>query len=200
MSNNRKYIVIIGSKTYFRSQLESEIPTWKDDDNVATFLDLVKESDERKNQGISFENHADILIVYNDNYSGITEQAHDRIGVLIDELSNDDSTIYIHNPPTRLKEYLVYVEENEYCEIKYLSEIYTIDMNEVDFVENMYAISRNILGQEQALKEITKSMWYLTKVERKKPYVIMLYGNSSLGKTEIVKEISLLFGFLYIIR
>ena len=33
-------------------------------------------------------------------------------------------------------------------------------------------------------------MWYLTKVERKKPYVVMLYGNSSLGKTEIVREIA----------
>ena len=54
----------------------------------------------------------------------------------------------------------------------------------------MRAISGNIIGQEQALKEITKSMWYLTKVERKKPYVVMLYGNSSLGKTEIVREIA----------
>lgn len=190
MSNNRKYIVIIGSKNYFKSQLESQLPTWEDDDTVATFLDLVKESDERKNQGIPFENHADILIVYNDNYSGITEQAHDRIGVLIDELSNEDSTIYIHNPPIRLKEYLAYIKENEDCEVEYSSEIYTTDMNEEDFVENMHAISTNIFGQEQALKEITKSMWYLTKVERKKPYVIMLYGNSSLGKTEIVREIA----------
>lgn len=33
-------------------------------------------------------------------------------------------------------------------------------------------------------------MWYLTKTNREKPYVIMLYGNSSLGKTQLVREIA----------
>lgn len=37
---------------------------------------------------------------------------------------------------------------------------------------------------------ISKSIWYLTKVNRKKPYVVMLYGNSSLGKTQLVREIA----------
>lgn len=186
MGNNRNYIVITGSKSFFRDQL----PAFDDDENVSTFLDLVKESDETKTRGVHFENHADILIVFNDNYNGIVEQAHDRIGVLIEELSNDDATIYIHNPPITLKEYLKSVEEDANPSITYFSEEYALDKNEEEFVENMHAISSNIMGQEQALKEITKSMWYLTKVERKKPYVVMLYGNSSLGKTEIVREVA----------
>lgn len=186
MCNNRKYIVITGSKTYFKSKL----PIFDEDENVSTFLDLVKESDEKKNNGYKFDNHASILIISNDNYNGIVEQAHDRIGVLIEEFSFDDSTVYIHNPPITLKEYLISIRENENCSVEYYSEEYVVDKNEKDFVKNMRAISANIIGQEQALKEITKSMWYLTKVERKKPYVVMLYGNSSLGKTEIVREIA----------
>ena len=186
MSNDRKYIVITGSKAYFKSRL----PAFDEDENVSIFLDLVKESDEKKNNGYRFDNYASVLIVFNDNYNGIVEQAHDRIGVLIEELSLDNSIVYIHNPPINLKEYLISVKENENCSIDYYSEEYLIDKNEEDFVENMRAISGNIIGQEQALKEITKSMWYLTKVERKKPYVVMLYGNSSLGKTEIVREIA----------
>ena len=45
-------------------------------------------------------------------------------------------------------------------------------------------------GQDRAIIEISKSLWYLISVQRKKPYVIMLYGNSSLGKTELVREIA----------
>lgn len=54
----------------------------------------------------------------------------------------------------------------------------------------MQAISEHIIGQENAINEISKSLWYLTNVNRSKPYVIMLYGNSSLGKTELVREIA----------
>lgn len=46
------------------------------------------------------------------------------------------------------------------------------------------------MGQNAAVQDISKSMWYLTNVNRQKPYVIMLYGNSSLGKTELVREIA----------
>lgn len=54
----------------------------------------------------------------------------------------------------------------------------------------MQEISEHIIGQENAINEISKSLWYLTNVNRSKPYVIMLYGNSSLGKTELVREIA----------
>ncbi|GAB2026139.1 AAA family ATPase [Lactovum odontotermitis] len=182
--NNRKYIVINGSKSYFKSKLP------KNEHVVSVFLDLVKESDEKKTLGLEFNSYADVLIVFNDNYNGIVEQAHDRLGVLIEELTKEDSVIYIHNPPIVLKEYLSYVDEKESCTVEYHYEKYTIDENEKDFVQNLHAISENIIGQELALKEITKSMWYLTKTERKKPYVIMLYGKSSLGKTQVVREIA----------
>ena len=144
MSNDRKYIVITGSKAYFKSRL----PAFDEDENVSIFLDLVKESDEKKNNGYRFDNYASVLIVFNDNYNGIVEQAHDRIGVLIEELSLDNSIVYIHNPPINLKEYLISVKENENCSIDYYSEEYLIDKNEEDFVENMRAISGNIIGQE----------------------------------------------------
>lgn len=54
----------------------------------------------------------------------------------------------------------------------------------------MKEVAQKIVGQNNAIKEISKSMWYLTNTNRRKPYVIMLYGNSSLGKTELVREIA----------
>lgn len=70
------------------------------------------------------------------------------------------------------------------------SEEYGIKRDSEMFVENIASISSNLFGQANAIAEISKSLWYLTTVKREKPYVIMLYGNSSLGKTELVKEIS----------
>lgn len=186
--NSRKYYIIIGSKSFFHSIA----PSLDDDNVIPTFLDLVKESDECKQRGVSFDDYANTLLITNDNYNGITEQAHDRIGVLIEELTYDDAEIYIHNPPTVLKHYLNNLDD-EYVTINYHDEKYPIHSDETDFIQNMKNISANIIGQENAIIEISKSMWYLTKIHRKKPYVIMLYGNSSLGKTELVREIAAKF-------
>ena len=49
---------------------------------------------------------------------------------------------------------------------------------------------RSIEENQYAIIEISKTLRYLTTVKRKKPYVVMLYGNSSIGKTELVREIA----------
>lgn len=184
--NSRKFHIIIGSKNYFYEKL----PEFTEYDEPLTFLELVKESDECKQRGVSFDNYAEILLVANDNYNGITEQAHDRIGILIEELTTDEAEIFVHNPPIVLNQYLENIKDEEKIEIDYLKEDYILNRNEADFSHNMKDISSSIIGQNEAIVEISKSMWYLTKTKRKNPYVIMLYGNSSLGKTELVREIS----------
>lgn len=75
-------------------------------------------------------------------------------------------------------------------ELDVVSEEYVMQRDTTLFAENINSISSSILGQELAIEEVSKSLWYLTTVKRQKPYVIMLYGNSSLGKTELVKAIS----------
>lgn len=62
-----------------------------------------------------------------------------------------------------------------------------------NIVDNMKCIGNNIIGQDNTIIEITNNLWYLTKFNHKKLYVIMLYGNSSLGKTELVREIAKYF-------
>ncbi|MDG6188450.1 AAA family ATPase [Lactococcus formosensis] len=184
--NKRKYFIFTGSKEYFLSHL----PKFASSECTKSFLDIVKESDEYKTKGFNFDDKADNLILSNDNYNGITEQAHDRIGALIEEVTKDDSKIYIHNPPITLKHYLEGLQLNPEVSIEYSSQTYEFDRDEESFQANMRSIEENIIGQSNAIIEVSKSMWYLTKVKRKKPYVIMLYGSSSLGKTELVREIS----------
>ena len=186
MENKRKYHIIIGSKAFF----DEKLPSFTEDDNVNTFLELVKLSDNAKQKGYQFDDFADNLIIKNNNYHGIVDAAHDRLGPLIEDLTTDSADIYVHNPPRVLREYLDDQYKRSIIELEVVPEEYVMQRDTTMFAKNINSISSNILGQKMAIEEVSKSLWYLTTVKRKKPYVIMLYGNSSLGKTELVKEIS----------
>lgn len=191
----RKYKIVIGSKAYFDNQvrlLEERLTQDYEDFIIENFLELVRFSDECKQRGRAFtdKDKAFIMLVKNQNYHGIIESAHDRLGSLIEEITTDDSIIYIHNPPTTLETYLEGLYARSKIELTYERETYDIKREPDKFSENMSLIGKNIFGQNEAIAEISKSMWYMTTVNRRKPYVIMLYGDSSLGKSELVREIS----------
>lgn len=98
--------------------------------------------------------------------------------------------IYIHNPPAALVRQLMAQYELGDIVVKKKNEEYDINRDPKAFAAGISEIQKKIIGQETAIKDISKSIWYLTKVNRKKPYVVMLYGNSSLGKTQLVREIA----------
>jgi len=191
----RKYKIIVGSKGFFENQvklLDEHIAQNDLDDQIGNFLELVRLSDEKKTRGISFEedDKAAIMLVKNNDYLGITESANDRLGSLIEEITSDDAIIYIHNPPKTLATYLKDLHSREEISLSYEKEEYDIKRESSTFLDNMSQIKTAILGQDEAVNEISKSMWHITAVNRKKPYIIMLYGGSSLGKSELVREIS----------
>ena len=174
MNDKRNYHIIIGSKAFF----DSNLPLFDEDDDVHGFLELVKLSDAAKQNKVNIDFDTPILILKNDNYHGIIDAAHDRLGGLIEELTTSDAEIYIHNPPQVLYDYLKSQRNRDIIELDILTQEYTINKNSSEFAKNMQAISEHIIGQENAINEISKSLWYLTNVNRSKPYVIMLYGNS----------------------
>lgn len=181
----RTYNVIIGSKAFF----EASIPEY-DDSNVCNFLELVRLADAAQQRGTVFSGTVDTLILKNDDYHGIVESAHDRLGGLIEDLTEGDARIYVHNPPRVLKEYLKEQKRRSIIDLDIKNEKHNIESNATFFISKIQEIASKIVGQDLAIEEIGKSLWYLTTTTRKKPYVVMLYGNSSLGKTELVREIA----------
>lgn len=195
MIEQRLFHRIIGSKAFFDSKVEEITSQFSDDYadcEIKSFLALVRLSDERKNRGSSIfdEDKATVLLLKNDNYHGIVDAAHDRLGSLIEEVTTDDAVIFLHNPPTVLTEYLEEQKGRGLIEMTSYEEKYGVIHKPEDFSKNMTAISTNLYGQNNAIEQVSKSMWYLTNADRKKPYVIMLYGGSSLGKTELVRQIA----------
>ena len=177
--------IVIGSKAYFQEQI-------KDLFDAVSFLDLIKLSDayHGKNQVFPDELKAELMILRNDNYHGITEQANDRLGNLIYDLTTDDSTIWIHNPPSNLLFFLNNQKNASAITLNTTTQTHDIVRDRVKYLEGIASIKENIIGQDHAIIEISKTLRYLTTVKRKKPYVVMLYGNSSIGKTELVREIA----------
>lgn len=193
MVDERTYHIVIGSKAFFDAQVkkhEEKLDEEYEENVIHSFLELVRLSDERKQRPFSDEDKASIMILKNDNYHGIVESAHDRLGSLIEELTTDNAIIYIHNPPIILEAYLEGLHYRELIHLSRDKEEYSIKRQPKNFSDNMNRIARNIFGQDEAIVEISKSMWYLTIVNRKKPYVIMVHGGSSLGKSELVREIA----------
>ncbi len=133
------------------------------------------------------------MILKNDNYHGIVEAAHDRLGAIIEEITKEESVIYIHNPPASLNNYLMNLRDRGAITLDYVNQKYLIVRDSDMFVQSISSIKSAIFGQDEAIFGISRSLWYLTHVDRKKPYVIMLYGESSLGKTELVREVAKYF-------
>ena len=177
--------VVIGSKAFFHEQTRRV-------SDAISFLDLVKLSDafHGKNEIFPDNLKAELMILQNDNYHGIREQANDRLGNLIYDLTTDDSTIWIHNPPSNLLFFLNNQKNASEITLNTTTQEYDIVRDRDKYLEGIASIKENIIGQDHAIIEISKTLRYLTTVKRKKPYVVMLYGNSSIGKTELVREIA----------
>lgn len=172
-----EYKLIYGSSDFFNDYIE--------DLDYVDLSDLVKISDQNQNYNRIVE--IPILTVPNSTYLGLTESAMDRIGNIIDLYTDEDSVVYIHNPTNRLERYLANKDIEEITDDR------PMIRGKDDFKTNINYLSKSIVGQDYAIKEIIKSLWYLKESKRKKPYVIMLYGNSGLGKTELVNKISEIF-------
>ena len=187
----RIYKIVIGSSSYFDKALD-EAYSIIDEKNVKipSFLELIRIFDAQKQSGNTDTVETPLLFIRNNDYNGIVNAAHDRLGPLIEDITHDKELILIHNPPRVLYEYLQDKKARNLITLEEDREEYSIQKEPEKFKENILRISDAIVGQDRAIIEISKSLWYLISAQRKKPYVIMLYGNSSLGKTELVREIA----------
>jgi ATP-dependent Clp protease ATP-binding subunit ClpA len=133
------------------------------------------------------------LIVRNNHYSCLTEPALSRLGGLLEDLTTNDATILVHNPPHALIDSLQ--RQGAYSQIlldiQYEQRPAVRDVN--DSERKIQEIKQTIIGQDDAISEITKSLLYLSKTKRKRPFVIMLYGGSGLGKTETAHAVAKAF-------
>lgn len=189
-----RIIIFNGSKNDFETMLEDEI---QEDERTIPFMELiqhynarlrpnesgVRESALRKN--ITVDN----CIVRSDDYGSVLEHVLSNF-VNIVTLNHDIGTLFVHNPPRRVKDSLqaAYGDEIEYRGSKYPPVTRRVLK---DIFNNLQL---DIQGQDKCKKQLVSGIYRLISKTSQKPVVLMLYGPSGVGKTESAKSISRTMG------
>lgn len=189
-----RIIIFNGSKKDFEELISRET---NDEEVTIPFMELIQQYNARlrpNDSGVresAFSNMIDVdnCIVRADDYGSVLEHVLSNF-VNIVTLNHDIGTLFVHNPPRKVKDSLrsVYGDEIEYQATEY-KELSREKLKEV--YEN---IETDILGQNNCKKQIISGMYRLITKKDNKPVVLMLYGPSGVGKTESAKSISRTMG------
>lgn len=102
-------------------------------------------------------------------------------------MGHDIKNLYIQNPPKRVESSLIVQFEDIIEEIH--SQYKRVNKEDIiDFYNFM--LTSNVVGQEQAKKDVSIGLLKRTISTDKSPLVMLFYGDSGVGKTELAKTIS----------
>lgn len=189
-----KIIVFYGSKKDFEQLVSEET---SDDQITIPFMELIQHYNARlrpnesgvRESALAQNIGVDNCIVRADDYGSVLEHVLSNF-VTIVTLNHDIGTLFVHNPPRKVRDSLRsgYGDEIEYR----FSEYPTLSRTKL---KDVYSnINSDILGQSSCKKQIISGMYRLITKASNKPVVLMLYGPSGVGKTESAKSISKTMG------
>lgn len=189
-----KIIVFYGSKKDFEQLVSEET---SDDQITIPFMELIQHYNARlrpnesgvRESALAQNIGVDNCIVRADDYGSVLEHVLSNF-VTIVTLNHDIGTLFVHNPPRKVRDSLRsgYGDEIEYR----FSEYPALSRTKL---KDVYSnINSDILGQSSCKKQIISGMYRLLTKASNKPVVLMLYGPSGVGKTESAKSISKTMG------
>lgn len=189
-----RIIIFYGSKKDFEELVSKET---NEEEITIPFMELIQHYNARlrpneSGVGESALSHnigVDNCIVRADDYGSVLEHVLSNF-VNIITLNHDIGTLFVHNPPRKVKDSLCSVYGNE---IEYFGTEYP-DLSREKLKEVYENIEIDILGQSDCKKQIISGMYRLITKSNNKPVVLMLYGPSGVGKTESAKSISKTMG------
>ena len=189
-----RIVIFYGSKKDFEELIARET---NEDQVTIPFMELIQHYNARlrpnesgvRESALSHNIDVDNCVVRADDYGSVLEHVLSNF-VNVVTLNHDIGTLFVHNPPRRVRDSLrsTYGDEIEYLGTQYpklsrekLKEVYS----------NLEA---DILGQYNCKKQIISGMYRLITKTNNKPVVLMFYGPSGVGKTESAKSISRTMG------
>lgn len=121
------------------------------------------------------------IVIKESEYFAITSHANNTIISILEEISTKDCTVVIQNPQ-------IFIEEELLLHYKAITSIVEQPITTLTEEHILNVISQNKLFTAWK-QDLLKSLLYFSMHTSSKPYVILLYGSSGLGKTHIVKEL-----------
>ena len=131
----------------------------------------------------------DNCVVKADDYGSVLEHVLSNFANIV-SLNYDIGTLFIHNPPRKVRDSLrsIYGNEIEYAKTEYPK------LSRTKLKEIYSNLEKVILGQNDCKKQIISGIYRLITKTNNKPVVLMFYGPSGVGKTESAKSISKTMG------
>ena len=186
---NNNIVIFYGSRRDFEKVIKERI---REDENTIPFMDLIQHYNARLRpnesgvgeDALSGKIEVDNCIVRTEDYGSVLEHVlANFVGIIT--LNHDVGTLYVQNPPKRVRTSLeAYSDNIEYCSSEYMK----IQRQDLKTVYNN--LQTDILGQEKCKKQIMSGLYRMITKSNDKPVVLMLFGPSGVGKTETAKSIS----------
>ena len=189
-----RIVIFYGSKKDFEELIAKET---NEDQVTIPFMELIQHYNARlrpnesgvRESALSHNIDVDNCVVRADDYGSVLEHVLSNF-VNVVTLNHDIGTLFVHNPPRRVRDSLrsTYGDEIEYLGTQYPN------LSREKLKEVYSNLEADILGQYDCKKQIISGMYRLITKTNNKPVVLMFYGPSGVGKTESAKSISRTMG------
>lgn len=180
-----------GSKRDFDKLLYS-----KEIEDYTPFMELIRQynitvraNDVNASQYIADgfgKKHIENVVIYADDYASVTDHVISNFNNIV-LLGHDIQNLYIQNPPKRVESSLrVQFEgiiEERHSYYKEIAKEEVIDLYN-------YMLASNVVGQERAKKDVSIGLLKKNTLTNNSPLVMLFYGSSGVGKTELAKTMS----------
>ena len=185
-------VIFKGSKRDFNKLLVSK----EVEEDYTPFMELIRQynitvraNDVNASQYIpdSFgKEEIENVVIYAEDYASVTDHVISNFNNIV-LLGHDIKNLYIQNPPKRVESSLIVQFEDIIEEVH--SQYKRVNKEDIiDFYNFM--LTSNVIGQEQAKKDVSIGLLKRTISTDKSPLVMLFYGDSGVGKTELAKTIS----------
>ncbi|HEO6704845.1 TPA: ATP-dependent Clp protease ATP-binding subunit [Streptococcus agalactiae] len=180
-----------GSKRDFDKLLVS-----KEIEDYTPFMELIRQynitvraNDVNASQYIADgfgKEHIENVVIYADDYASVTDHVISNFNNIV-LLGHDIQNLYIQNPPKRVESSLrVQFEgiiEERYSHYKEIAKEEVIDLYN-------HMLASNVVGQQRAKKDVSIGLLKKNTLTNNSPLVMLFYGSSGVGKTELAKTMS----------
>ncbi|WP_019772982.1 AAA family ATPase [Streptococcus sobrinus] len=150
-------------------------------DNESKLLKIVtpEYGDNSEDKKIEVQN----FVISSSEYAGVNNHVITNFGNFLSKF--DVENLFIHNPPKQMEEQVF----NLFPDTKIEKQDYnSVNLEHLTNLNKDF--SKSIVGQENAKLELLQALFPLTRENRTKPVVILLYGKSGVGKTETAKYLA----------
>ena len=189
-----RIVIFYGSKKDFEELIAKET---NEDQVTIPFMELIQHYNARlrpnesgvRESALSHNIGVNNCVVRADDFGSVLEHVLSNF-VNVVTLNHDIGTLFVHNPPRRVRDSLrsTYGDEIEYLGTQYPN------LSREKLKEVYSNLEADILGQYNCKKQIISGMYRLITKTNNKPVVLMFYGPSGVGKTESAKSISRTMG------